>query len=413
MITIALGFWALFLGIFMLKLSMGLHGTLLGVRATMEGFGTESTGLVMSAYFMGFLFSSFVTPKIIVRVGHVRVFAALASMASIGVLLHVVFVEPFFWGLLRVLTGFCYAGLYMVAESWLNNNATNKTRGRTLSIYMVLQLTGAAGGQFLLNLDDPREFELFVLVSALVSLSLVPILLSVSPEPRFEQTEHIDLKTIFAIAPLGVVGVMGSGMANGALLSMGAVFASERGFSLGEISLFMSVTILGGGLMQWPLGMLSDHINRRLVITGVSALATISAIGVTMTNPAAADPFLFLLSALFGGFSLSLYSLCLAFTTDFLRKEQMVGASSALILVSGFGSVLGPMLASFIMGSVGPRGFFWFLASVHLTVVAFAIYRMFVKPPLPVEEQGAFIAVPPRATPEVALLIPDPDDVGK
>ncbi|MBF0370045.1 MAG: MFS transporter [Magnetococcales bacterium] len=407
--------WPLLFGIALLKLSIGLHGSLLGLRANLEGFSIGITGLVMSAYFAGFLISSLVTPKMIFRVGHVRVFAALASLASVGVLLHAVFVHPFIWSFFRLVTGFCYAGLYMVAESWLNDKAENTSRGRVLSIYMLAQLMGMSGGQSLLNIADPEGFELFILVSALVSLSLVPILLSVTHVPHFETPSHIGLKALFSLAPLGVATAFGSGLANSVLLSMGAFYATGMGFSIGETSLFMGLAILGGGLLQWPIGRLSDHINRRTVITAVTFLAAFTAMGAIMTsnNP---GPVFYGLVALFGGFSLPLYSLASATTNDGLKRDQMVSAGSALILTSGIGSVLGPILVSLTMTSTGPQGFFWYLAGVHGVVGLIALGRMAVKLPMPVEEQKEYQSIPPRATPMATVLAhesPEPDKAGR
>lgn len=406
------GVWALLLGIALLKLSIGLHGSLLGLRATLEGFSAGSTGLVMSAYFLGFLVSFLVTPKLIMRVGHVRVFAALASLASVAVLLHAIFVNSVAWGFFRLVTGFCYAGLYMVAESWLNDKANNETRGRILSIYMLVQFVGMAGGQLLLNVADPEGFKLFVLVSALVSLALVPILLSVAPVPHFETTSHIGLKTLFSLAPLGVSGAFGSGLASGALLAMGSFYATKIGFSVGETSLFMGAAILGGGILQWPIGRLSDHINRRTVITVTTFLAAITAAWASMVS-IHPGPLLFGVIAIYGGFSLPLYSLCSATTNDNLNKDQMIASGSALILISGVGSVLGPILVAQFMTLMGPSGFFWFFVVVHSLVGLFAIFRMTVKAPIPVEDQAEYMSIPPRGTPMATVLAqesPEPNN---
>lgn len=407
--TVLWGLWALLFGIALLKLSIGLHGSLLGLRATLEGFSNGSTGIIMSAYFAGFLVSSIITPRMILRVGHVRVFAALASLASVAVLLHAIFINPIVWSFFRLVTGFCYAGLYMVAESWLNVKADNTTRGRILSVYMLVQFVGMSGGQLLLNLADPEGFKLFILVSALVSLSLVPILLSVAPVPNFETTSHINLKALFSLAPLGVTGAFGSGMANGALLSMGSFYATTIGFSVGETSLFMGAAILGGGIMQWPIGRLSDHVQRRTVITVTTFLAAITAALVAMIADSP-GPLMFGITALYGGFSLPLYSLCSAITNDGLRKDQMVTAGSALILVSGIGSVLGPIFIAQFMDVVGSHGFFWFFTLIHGLVGLVAIFRMTVKQPIPLAEQSEYLPIPPRGTPMATVLAQESEE---
>ena len=401
--TVLSRFWALLLGIVLLNVSIGLHGSLLGLRATLEEFSPGSTGFVMSAYFIGFLISSVVTLDLVFRVGHVRVFAALASLASVVLLLHSVFVYPLTWSFFRLITGFCYAGLYMVSESWLNDKADNQTRGAILSIYTLVGLIGMSGGQLLLNLADPQGYDLFILVSALVSLALVPMLLSVSPAPHIEAHSHLDLKTLFSLAPLGVTGAFICGMANGGLLSMGTFYAIKIGFSVAETSIFMGVAILGGGLMQWPVGRLSDRINRRTVImvTAFLAAATAGFAALVASHP---STLLLCVIGLYGGFSLPIYSLCSATTNDSLRKDQMVSAGSALILVTGAGAILGPILVAQCISFMGPSGFFLFFMGLHSFTAVFALFRMALKAPIPLEEQGQYQVVSHRATPMSVIL---------
>ena len=216
--------WALFLGMGLLMLGNGLQASLLGIRAGAEGFGTGATGLVMTCYYLGFLAGSILTPKVVKNVGHVRVFSALASLASVAALVHSVFLDPFTWGAMRFVTGFAYAGLYVVAESWLNDRATNETRGSLLSVYMVVLFGGLAGGQLLLNVADPGGFLLFVLASVLVSLALVPISLTAGPAPEFDAPTPVGLLELYRVSPLGVAGAMGTGLAHGVLFGMGAVY---------------------------------------------------------------------------------------------------------------------------------------------------------------------------------------------
>lgn len=406
MLKIIAPLWALFLGIGFLKLGVGLQGILLGVRAGIEGFPTTITGLVMSIYFVGFLAGSLATPKLVYRVGHVRVFAALASLASVAVLLHSVFVSPVAWSLFRLVTGFCFSGLYVTVESWLNNSATNDNRGQILSIYMVVQLAGMAGGQFLINLDGPEGFSLFILVSALVSLALIPILLSVVPAPSMTVTSPLGFRALLRASPLGWVGGLGSGAVNGALFGMGAVYAEKMGWPLHLVSLFMVVVILGGVLSQWPLGRLSDRMPRRVVITVVTtASALVAAIGALNQGMGSAG--LLALAALFGALSLPLYSLAMAITNDHIKPEQMVAAGSSFVTVSGLGSIAGPVFSGAAMVFLGPGGFFWYLAAVNASIAAFSLYRAAVKPPLPVTEQSAYAPLPPRASPEAVRLLQD------
>jgi MFS family permease len=403
--------WALFLGIALIMLGSGLQGSLLGVRASLEGFPTAVTGLVMSAYFVGFLAGSTLVPRLVKRVGHIRVFAALASLASAAVLVHSIYVTPFGWGAIRLVTGFCFAGLYIVAESWLNDRANNETRGQLLSVYMVVMLVGAGSGQFLLNLADPASFELFVLISVLVSLALIPILLTAAPAPEFHTPSSVSLRQLYRISPLGVLGTLGTGMAQGGLVGMGAVFATEVGFTIAEVSIFMAAVMFGGVLFQWPVGRLSDRFDRRHVLTIVTFLAAICAIAATMV----AGPFagiaptwaIFALICVFGGMNMPMYSLTIAHANDYLEPSQMVAASGSLVLVGGIGAAFGPVTLAGLMSALGPTGFFWGLGLVHAAIGFFALYRMSRRASRPLEDQGAFVPVPPRASPVACYLAPD------
>lgn len=387
--------WALFLGIALLMLGNGLQGSLLGVRATLEGFPTAVTGLVMSAYYVGFLAGSALAPIIVGRVGHIRVFAALASLASAAALLYAVFVTPASWGAMRLVTGFSIAGLYVVAESWINDRATNQTRGQLLSIYMVVMMAGMASGQLLLNLADPDGFALFIGVSVLISLALVPISLTASPAPSFDAPSHVGLVQLYRLSPLGVMGSMGTGLSNGALVGMGAVFAENAGLSLAQISAFMAAAFLGGVVFQWPIGRLSDRFDRRRVITLVTfAAAAVALLAELLPDigpdigPEIGVVALLTLVCVFGGLSFPMYALCIAHTNDFLEPGQMVAASASLMLVAGLGAVLGPVTASATMALAGAAGFFWCLAAVHAAIGGFAFWRMAKRAATPLDEQG-------------------------
>ncbi len=294
--------WPLLLGLAILMLGNGLQGTLLGVRATLEGFSTQTTGYVMTGYYVGFLLGSFIGPKLVKNVGHIRVFAALASILSAAMLLHAVFVEPVTWFAIRVVNGFAIAGLYVVVESWLNDTATNRTRGQLLSVYMVIVLGGMAAGQFLLNLASPAGFELFILISVLVSVSLVPIALSVTRAPKFEAPVHVGWRTMYQTSPLGVVGCLIVGIAQGGLIGMGAVYAREIGMSVADVSLFMATALGGGVVLQWPVGRLSDIFDRRVIITVVTLLAALAALIGALVGEHS-TPILLLSVFLFGGLS--------------------------------------------------------------------------------------------------------------
>jgi len=402
MLSNILPIWALFIGIAMITLGNGLQGTLLGVRASMEGFPTTITGLVMSCYYAGFLLGSIYAPRFVVKVGHIRVFAAFASMASAAVLIHSLFPEPLIWGMARLVAGTSFAGMFVVAESWLNGQSTNEIRGKILSIYMTIQYGGFIGGQFLLNLASPEGYSLFILISVLLSLSLVPILITAIPVPVFEEPEHVGLADLWKISPLGVFTGINVGIAHGAIWGMGAVFAQSIGRTVTEISIFMATFVLGGFLFQWPMGILSDRIDRKRVIAGASWGAVIIAVFCIFST---FD--LSILIFIFGGVSLPLYSLSLAYTNDHLSPDQMIAASSTMILIYGLGALLGPALASVMMSVLGTWGFFLLQILAHTAVGLFALIYLIREPELRHTDHHLYVSVPFRSSPMAAVLNPE------
>ena len=395
--------WALFLGIALIMLGNGLQGTLLTLRASLEGFTTSTVGIVMTGYYLGFLGGSLIAPRAVLSVGHVRVFAALASLASTSVLVHILFVDPLTWFLMRMVTGFAYAGLYVVAESWLNDRATNETRGQLLSIYMIVMFVGVASGQLLLNVASPQGFELFIIASVLVSIALIPILISASPTPRFSEPTKMSFTRLYEVSPLGVFGCIGTGIAHSATFSMGALYGQKMGYSVAQISLFMGLITLGGIVLQWPIGWLSDRFDRRKVLTYVTLIAAavaLAAIAVAQVSTTG----LLVLMGLFGGLSLPMYSLCIAHTNDHLEPTQMVSASASLVFIGGLGACAGPFSASLLMSGLGPEGLFWTLAGAHGAIGMFALYRMSRRDPVPLEEQYHYPNAPARTTPIASTL---------
>ena len=395
--------WALLIGIALIMLGNGLQGTLLGLRATLEGFPTFTTGLVMTGYFAGFLAGSTIVPKLLRNVGHIRVFAALASLASISALLHPLFVAPASWIVLRLITGFCFAGLYVVAESWINDVATNETRGQLLGVYMVILLGGMGVGQLMLNIASPMGVELFILISVMVSVAVLPISLTVSNAPRFDAPEHIGMGALYNASPLGVVGALGIGTLHGGMFGMGAVYANAIGLPVSWVSYFMASILFGGMVLQWPIGKLSDHFDRRQVIIAVAAVAALSSL-LAIVLGAQADLTLLTLMAILGGASLPLYSLFIAHTNDFLRQEQMVAGSATLVLVGGIGASMGPALCSLVMAVAGPDGYLAFIVFIHAALAVFAAYRTTQRKSKPVEAQLECAPVVSRTSP-VAVAI--------
>ncbi|MEM9204848.1 MAG: MFS transporter [Pseudomonadota bacterium] len=396
----------LLIGVGLLMLGNGLQGSLLGLRAAAEGFSNAVIGIVMASFFAGFLVGAIWAVSVVQRVGHIRGFAAFASIASVSILAHGVFVEPIFWSALRFVTGICFAGIFVVAESWLNSSSSNQNRGQLLSVYMFTSFAGMGAGQLLLNLSSPESINLFILVSVLISFSVVPMLLNAAPPPNAGQTGEDPslpgvktVKRVFTASPLGVVGTFTAGIINGAVFGMGAVYALERGFSVTGASLFMGVIIAGSALLQWPIGKLSDTIDRRVTITLISVAAAGLAV---MINLFGEGGWFWSIAFLFGGASLSLHTLSIAYTNDYLEPTEMVGASGVLVLVLGFGSILGPLVAGLAIENIGPTGYFFAIAGVHIALSAFAVWRMFQRAALDQDDQGPYISLP-SATSSVAI----------
>ncbi|MFV2093665.1 MAG: MFS transporter [Hyphomicrobiales bacterium] len=393
--------WALFVGVALLMLGVGLQGSLLGLRATTEGFDVFTIGLVMSAYYGGFIAGSWGTSELVRQVGHIRVFAALASLTSTTILLHATFVNPAAWLVIRFVAGFSVAGLFVIAESWLNHTATNQTRGKILSIYTIITYAAMALGQLLLNLADPNGFILFIVVSVLVSISLIPISLTTQAAPPIDRPRAISLVDLYRASPLGLTGCFATGVGQGALFSLAAVYAVLRGFDISSTSLFLALPLVGVVLSQYPIGALSDRFDRRQVLMALSILIALAA----LANGLMADlPLLWQMVAItgLGALALPLYSLAISHMNDNIESDQMLGASAKLVLVYGIGSALGPMAVSLVMVAVGARGFFWSLAAVYLALGLFALFRMTQSKPVPLEEQGDFVLVGTRPSPVVA-----------
>lgn len=385
----------------LLMIGNGLQATLMGVRGGMEGFSTLELSIVTSAYFLGFLFGSRMAPQMIRRVGHVRVFAALGAFLSAVLILFPVFTDPWAWTALRVIIGFCLSGVYVTAESWLNNSATNETRGQTLSAYMIVQMAGIVTAQGILSIGDAGGYVIFIIPSVLVSIAFAPILLSISPTPAFETTKPMTLKELFHNSPLTFVGMTLLGGVFSALFGMASVFGSASGLSVQQISAFVSAIFIGSIVMQYPIGWLSDRIDRRVLIFGTAFAGGLAA----LVGFGFGESFEVLLAVAFllGGVANPLYSLLIAYLNDYLEPDDMAAASGGLIFVNGVGAIAGPLLTGWLMSVLGPSAGFWsFVAALSLGIAGYAAYRMTQRPSVPVDETGAYVTVMPTASP-VAL----------
>ena len=392
--------WALLLGLLLLMIGNGLQGTLLGVRGEIEGFSTFEMSMIMSAYFVGFLGGSKLAPAIIRRVGHVRVFAALASLISAVLILYPSWPNPWVWMACRVVIGFCFCGVYVTAESWLNNAATNETRGQALSMYMLVQVGGIMIAQGLLLVADPGGFILFVIPSVLVSIAFAPILLSVTPTPAFDTTKPMTLRELFNVSPLGCMGMFLLGGVFAAQFGMAAVYGAQTGLSIPEISMFVTAFYLGATMLQFPLGWLSDRMDRRMLILLAAALGGAGA----LLGMVAGSSFPLLLGAAFlvGGTSNPLYSLLIAYTNDFLDRDDMAAASGGLLFINGLGAIAGPLVTGWMMGVFGSPGYFLVIAVLLISLALYAAYRMTQRPAPAVSETAAYTPISPTAT-SVAL----------
>ena len=400
--------WALLVGIGFMMLGNGLQGTLLGLRATIAGFDTFITGIMMSGYFVGIFIGSVLAPRLVARVGHIRVFAALASTASIAILIHGVYVDPVTWTIMRLCTGISYAGLYVVTESWLNDRAGNENRGKMLSIYMVITTLGLGCGQFLLNVFDPEGAKLFILVSVVVSFGLIPMLLTARPAPAFEMSSKMNLRRLFKASPLAVISNALTGVAHGTIFGMGAVYARQKGLSVEDVSIFMACFLFGGLLFQWPLGLLSDRIERRRVMAGMAATAVVLTLLAVIVTPG--STLFFTLIALIGGMAMPMYSLCIAYANDRLEPEEIVGASASLVMVAGIGLSAGPIMVSYLMSAFGPNFYFTGIGGAFAFIFLFAVYRMGQRAGVDVEDQVPTLVVGQIGTPVAEICATDAVD---
>ncbi len=389
--------WALLLGMLLLMAGNGLQGTLLGIRGDLEGFSPATMSYVMSGYFLGFLGGSKMAPMMIRRVGHVRVFAALGSLASAVFILFPVMPDPVLWTLMRILVGFCFSGVYVVAESWLNDAATNETRGQALSAYVIVQMAGILFAQVMLNFADVGGYTLFVAMSVMVSLSFMPILLSISPAPVFHASKPMSIAELYRISPLGTVGIFLLGAIIATLFGMAPVYGTAKGLSVAEISILVGMIYLGALLLQYPVGWLSDRMDRRHLIIYITV---IGAAGIGVAMPFLSHPgVVYALTFFAGGFASPLYSLFIAYTNDYLEPDDMASASGALIFLNGVGAAGAPVLAGLAMARFGADSFFAIIAALFAGIAAYALYRMTQREATPVGETSAYAPVLPQASP--------------
>ena len=395
MLKVLASSWALLLGLMLLMLGNGMQGSLLGIRGAIEDFSTEQLSIVMSCYFVGFLFGSRMAPGMIRRVGHVRVFAALGSLISAVLILYAAAPHWIVWALLRVVIGFSFSGVYITAESWLNNASSNETRGQAMSLYLIVQMIGIIAAQMLLNVADPAGWILFVIPSVLVSLAFTPILLAAAPAPAFENTRPMSFRELFNTSPLGCVGIFLLGGIFSAQFGMASVWAIEAGLNVQELSIFIAVIYTGGLVLQYPIGWLSDRMDRRRLILASSAFGML----VTALPFVVPTPFWLLLIVAFfmGGVSNPLYSLILAYVNDYLSQSDMASASAGLIFINGLGAIGGPVVVGWMMGALGADAFYLYMSAIFGILLAYGLYRTTRRRTTP-DASGSFAALTPAAS---------------
>jgi MFS family permease len=396
MIQILYRVWPLLLGIVLIMLGNGMHFTLIGLRGGIEGFTSAELAIVTSGYFMGFLAGARLSPLMIKRVGHVRVFAALGSFMSAGLIAFPLVTEPWVWTFLRLIVGFCMSGIYVAAESWLNNAATNENRGKVLSAYMTAQTLGIIGAQGLLTLADAGTSVLFICASILVSISFAPILLSATPVPVVDVARPMSLRDLFRGSPLGTVGIFLLGGIFATQSGMSAVFGTQIGLTASQVSMFVAMLFAGALVLQHPIGWLSDRMDRRNLIFGAAILGLISC---TIGWFTSGGLLLLMVSAFFaGGVTTPLYALFLAHANDTLSSEDMPAASGALVFTFGLGAIAGPLISGWAMQRFGPFAFWLVLGATFGTIALYALYRMTQRSATPIDETESYIGVLPTSS---------------
>ncbi|MEJ2383520.1 MAG: MFS transporter [Xanthomonadales bacterium] len=381
----------LLVGVAILLIGQGLQGTLLPVRANLEGFSTLTIGLMGGAYFFGFTLGCLRGSDLVRRVGHVRVFAAMTAAASAAPLLHGLWVDIWVWSALRLVSGYCFAVLYVVIESWLNEQSTNETRGAVFSAYTLITLTMMAGGQQMLLLHPPQQMALFAIASALVSIAAIPVALSRTATPAHHETEvRLDLRRMFAISPAGALGSLAAGLTNGAFWSLAPVFVAGYTDDLKIIAFFMTAAVLGGAAGQWPLGRWSDYVDRRWVIVAAAVAGTLVGLALWGFAGIVTPAVLLALSAAWGAIAFPLYAVSAAHANDYARDNEYVMISSGLLLMFGIGAIAGPFIAPLLMDALGAGGLYLFTAVVHALLAAYTVLRISRRAPPPDEEHVPF-----------------------
>ena len=381
---------ALLVSVAILLTGQGLQGTLLPIRASVESFSTTSIGLMGAAYFFGFTIGCLLGVHLVKRVGHIRVFLAMTAIASTTALIHALILYSWFWIFMRMLTGFCFAVLFVVIESWVNNRSSNENRGVIFSVYVMITLSVQAVGQFLMLLYEPDGIELFAIISILVTIAAIPIALSTSPAPYVDQDVSFNLKKLYKISPAAVIGCLFIGFANGSFWSLAPIFISDVYVDISFTAYFMTAVIVGGAIFQWPVGYLSDKIGRRKITIVTAALsATISFLIVSIIDDLNLSG-LIITGLFWGGLTFPLYAVTVAHANDNANPNEFVMVSSSLLLMYGIGAIIGPIISSVLMAYTKSSGLFVFTGITHLILSIYLSTRVAYRESKPSEEHIPF-----------------------
>ena len=396
--------WALFTGFGLIMLAHALQGTLLNVNAVFFNFSDFEIGYVFSGYFIGYLFSSIQCPKLIKNVGHIRVFAAFASLGSIAILLHWIVINPIAWLIFRMITGFSFAAIYIVCESWLNDRADNKSRGQLIGFYMIVLYFSTSAGGMLVNLRATTDAHLFILTSLLISLALVPILLTKKPAPDFSTPRFLSLKELYTKSPMAFVGSFSIGMVYSALFGLMGVFGAKIGLSIFQISILVFVNMFVGAIFQYPVGKISDKYDRRTILLSLNLIAIASLIFIYLLGSLSFN-LLLVFIGIHSAVSLPYYAVVISHMNDFLEKDEIVSGSSTLTLVNALGMVMGPMLASGFMAYFGAYGYFLYMIVIYCLVAPYNFFRIRVGRTSNIYEENTPSMIVPRTASPVGMQL--------
>ena len=396
--------WALFTGFGLIMLAHALQGTLLNVNAVFFNFSDFEIGYVFSGYFIGYLFSSIQCPKLIKNVGHIRVFAAFASLGSIAILLHWIVINPIAWLIFRMITGFSFAAIYIVCESWLNDRADNKSRGQLIGFYMIVLYFSTSAGGMLVNLRATTDAHLFILTSLLISLALVPILLTKKPAPDFSTPRFLSLKELYLKSPMAFVGSFSIGMVYSALFGLMGVFGAKIGLSIFQISILIFVNMFVGAIFQYPVGKISDKYDRRTILLSLNLIAIASLVFIYLLGSLSFN-LLLVFIGIHSAVSLPYYAVVISHMNDFLEKDEIVSGSSTLTLVNALGMVMGPMLASGFMAYFGAYGYFLYMIVIYCLVAPYNFFRIRVGRTSNIYEENTPSMIVPRTASPVGMQL--------